>query len=339
MSLERPLISVIMPVYNGERFLEEAIRSILSQTYDNYELILANDGSTDGSTAIIQSLLQSVPPDRIRVLDMPHQGLAETMNWAIRESRGKYIARMDQDDISLPKRLECQVRFLESHPDHVMCGSWAEVFTPSGKSWIVHRECNNEILQALLFAHCCFAPCVMIRREMFIEKGTWYRQEWWPADDYDLYIRMAEQGKVANIGKVLLRYRKHTDQVSSQINYRPLIDLLRKRQLLKLLPASTEQLCLHLSILYGRFKACRHYVDCAGKWLVMLSEENRRKRVYPEKYFNQLLQAWWYGVCRHALRQRQIAYKTYFNLPGALLRPEYGAKLLYHAYCARDPVA
>src|SRR5690606_19331205 len=113
-------VSVLMPVYNVEQYLHEAIKSILYQTYSNWEVIIADDGSTDSSAEIAATFAASDP--RIKVTTFPHRGLVATLNSAMRLCGGRYVFRMDADDVALPRRLECQTRYLDSHPETVVLG-------------------------------------------------------------------------------------------------------------------------------------------------------------------------------------------------------------------------
>ena len=208
-----PLVSVNMPVYNGAAFIGEAIRSILQQTYRNFELIVVNDGSTDATGQIINR----INDPRIRHIDRAeNKGLAFSRNEALLHSTGKYVAILDSDDIALPNRLSEQVAFLEVHPDYAMVGSWVQPInadgTRAGQVWqyaIAHAQ-----IAAGLLLHNQFAqPSVMLRRKMVPEEG--YHHAFPPAEDYELWTRIARKAKVANLPEPLTLYRLHGGNIST----------------------------------------------------------------------------------------------------------------------------
>lgn len=202
-----PQISVLLPVYNGAPYLEEAIQSILDQSYQNFELIIINDGSIDRSAEIIQKF-SNYP--RIRIYHQSNQGLAATLNRGIKISEGSFIARQDQDDISLPDRFMKQISFLERHPEVGMVGTWAEIWRNNKKTDTSHAHPSEYpvILFDILFDNPFVHSSVMIRREVFDTVGVYTtdpgRQ---PPEDYELWSRIIRQYKVANIPEILISYR------------------------------------------------------------------------------------------------------------------------------------
>jgi len=199
-----PIVSVIMSVYNGERFLCEAIDSILNQSFSNFEFIIINDGSTDKSGDI----LESYDDARIRVIHQEKQHLTKSLNMGLRIARGKYIARMDADDIAMPTRLEEQVSFLDSHSDIAVVGCWAFLIDGTGK--ILKQltfPCNDrEIRRALIYTNPIIHPGVVIRKEALI-KVNLYREEFKYAQDRDLWFRIMEHYKLANLPRFLMKLR------------------------------------------------------------------------------------------------------------------------------------
>lgn len=211
--MKGPFISVIMPVYNGAVYLREAIDCILCQTYDHFEFIIINDGSTDESANIVNNYDDS----RIRYYEQDNCGLAATLNRGIELSKGKYIARQDQDDISFPNRFEGQINFLEANPDYGMVGTWAEIWIGKKRTKRNHKHpSDNLMLQFdLLFTNPFVHSSMMIRRSVFDEVGMYttdtYRQ---PPEDYELWSRVARRFKVANIPAVLQVYREVPRSIS-----------------------------------------------------------------------------------------------------------------------------
>ena len=205
--MNKSLISVLLPVYNGEEFVKQAIESILNQTYENFELIIIDDGSTDVSASIIQKMVDK----RISFYKQNNQGLAKTLNRAISLSKGKYLARHDQDDLSHPQRFEKQVSFLESHPHHGMVGTWAQILWQeenNHKNVITHPAESLILKFGLLLGNPFVHSSMMIRRDVFENVGLYStdksRQ---PPEDYELWSRIARAYEIANIPEYLQIYR------------------------------------------------------------------------------------------------------------------------------------
>ncbi len=197
-------VSVIMSVYNGEQYLKEAIDSILKQTFLDFEFIIINDGSTDKTEEIVTSYKDS----RIKLINQSNHGLVYSINRGIVESKSGFIARMDADDIALPSRLAKQVKFLDSHPEVGLVGSWMRVIDPQGNTlqqMVLPTE-NSDLKRRLFITNTFGHGTVMMRREAYDRVGG-YRVSYYPADDYDLWRRIALIYEVANLGEVLYLYR------------------------------------------------------------------------------------------------------------------------------------
>jgi glycosyltransferase involved in cell wall biosynthesis len=210
-----PLVSVLLPVYNAQDYLKQSINSILGQTFTDFELIIVNDGSTDGSKAIIDSY--SDP--RIIVINQANAGLPVSLNRAIVRAKGKYLARQDADDVSKPTRFEKQVTFLEEHPDYGLLGTWAQILE---QDLIVDRQLkhpieNGELQIKLLFYNCFVHSSVMIRKDVLDVCGLYPEDpEKFPPEDYDLWLRIAQTSKAANLPNALLEYREVPGSISRQ---------------------------------------------------------------------------------------------------------------------------
>lgn len=208
-----PTISVVMSVYNGADYVREAIDSILGQTFFDFEFIIINDGSTDKTSEI----LLSYSDKRIVVISQKNQGLVRSLNIGVDKSRGKYIARQDADDSSNPKRLEKQVEYFNTHPDVVLVGSSINVMDENSHTLHQHHlllgdsELRQELLVRSPFAH----GSIMMKRSAFI-KTSGYREIYWPAEDYDLWLRLSQYGKLANINECLYNYREHGESISAK---------------------------------------------------------------------------------------------------------------------------
>lgn len=202
-----------MPVYNGEKFLAEAIDSILAQTFANFELIVINDASTDNSLKLLLEYQKN--DSRIRLISHEkNKNVAGSLNEIIFLARGKWIARMDQDDIALPRRFERQLAWLENTGADI-CGSWVQRFGTSDKRIVKLRQSDEAIKMEMLFNSPFAHPSVMVATAKIRE--LLYDEIRWEAEDYDLWERAIEAGwKMSNVPEVLLRYRVHPGQISAQ---------------------------------------------------------------------------------------------------------------------------
>lgn len=212
--MNEPLVSVLMSVYNGERYLREAIESILAQTFTDFEFLIINDGSTDGSLDIILSYTDT----RIRLIDNAENiGLTKSLNKGISLARGKYIARMDADDISLVERLEKQVRFLEVEKEYVIIGTGAYLIDDSGDEIgkLDRPFTYDEILGHIFFFNPVIHPSVMFHREIIIKIGC-YDTSIPKAQDYELWFRIIGKNmKIRNLPSLLIKHREHKNSIES----------------------------------------------------------------------------------------------------------------------------
>lgn len=212
--MTKPIISVLIPVYNAEKYLAKAIESILSQTFPYFELIIIDDGSTDKSLEIIKNYANS--DERIKYISRENKGLIYTRNEGIELAQGKYIALMDADDISLPDRLEQQYNYLEKHDDYIAVGSFAALIDSDGDDlcdfgqYITHDEIDKAHLDG--FGGAIINPTAFIKREA-IQSINGYSKDYPHAEDFDFWLRLAEIGRLTNIPKVMLFYRQHVESV------------------------------------------------------------------------------------------------------------------------------
>jgi glycosyltransferase involved in cell wall biosynthesis len=215
LNSDSPKVTVLMSVYNGEKYLQEAVESILKQTFRDFEFIIINDGSTDNSSAILTHYEQI--DGRIRVCNQENRGLIASLNRGCQLAKGKYIARMDADDLSLPERLARQVDYLETHPDVGVLGTWVEWIDENGISISKVREPTmpNTISWTLPTRNCLSHASVTMRRDV-IEQVGFYNPEALHAEDYDLWTRASSITKLANIPEILLRHRIWEGAISSR---------------------------------------------------------------------------------------------------------------------------
>jgi hypothetical protein len=211
--MNKPVVSVVMVVCNVERFLAEAIESILKQTFREFEFVIVDFGSTDRSKTIVSAY--AAKDNRIKLHEIPHCGLAEARNAGCFLAQGKYIAIMDADDVSLPERLMWEVEFMERHPQVGLVGGAREWIDATGRSLFINGdEAEDQEIKAALAVRCALSqPTVLIRREAFASVGG-YRAAFAPSEDYDLWLRITEHFQCANLKQVVLKYRVHPQQVS-----------------------------------------------------------------------------------------------------------------------------
>lgn len=211
-----PHVTIVTAVYNGEAYLHEAVQSIIGQTFGDFEYLIVDDASTDGTKGILE--LHEKNDSRVRVItNTKNMGRALSRNRGLQEARGEYIAILDADDIALERRVEREVEYLHTHPEVGVVGTWFDVIDDNGEFVITRRlpvepqEVAARDLEIPPFCH----PSVMFRKECIQKVGS-YREEFVYAQDYDLLLRILEHYKGANIPEVLTRYRMNPDSCSQR---------------------------------------------------------------------------------------------------------------------------
>ena len=211
------LVSVVMPVYNGSKYMRDAIESVLNQTYSNIELIVVNDGSNDCNATHRIALSYG---NRIRYYAIANQGVAGALNYGLSKCAGKYIARMDSDDVALPDRILTQVKYLESHPEVDVLGTECNVIDADGQKIDVIAPgyyTDSQIKSKLIFENCIVHPTVIMRADL-IARGWKYDTDFY-AEDLDLWVRMASKGiRFANLSENLINYRKYVGQATGALH-------------------------------------------------------------------------------------------------------------------------
>ena len=208
--MKTPLVSVLMPVYNCELYIESAVNSILSQTYSNFEFFIIDDASTDNTI----NILNNFKDPRIRLIKKTkNSGYTKNLNDALSLVKGKYIARMDGDDISLPERFEKQIAVLENNKNVIVCGTNFKLL--GTETIIKNPEKDEEIKLHLVKESCIGHPTVIIRAKVMQQNHINYNSSMEPAEDYDLWVRLVKYGDFFNIQEPLFLYRIHENQVSS----------------------------------------------------------------------------------------------------------------------------
>lgn len=216
----KPLVSVIIPVFNGASYLKEAVTSAQTSTFKQYEIILIDDGSTDHSKKICKALEKRYKNVTFYSFTN-NKGLGKVLNVAVAKAQGKYICRLNQDDRMLPFRMKTQVAFLEARPDVVAVGSCIKLFDEKGKVQLLNFLKRDKDIKKMWHIVSPFSdPSVMYRKEIAIKAGG-YKQAFWPADDTHLWYRMGMLGKLANIQRPLVEVRWH-DKAASVKYFRKL---------------------------------------------------------------------------------------------------------------------
>jgi glycosyltransferase involved in cell wall biosynthesis len=213
--MAQPKVTVLMPVHNGERHLQEAIESVLGQTFEDFELLVLHDQSTDGTSAI----LEGYSDPRMRVVHNEEKlGLTRSLNKGLHLARGQYIARMDADDISLPERLELQARYLDEHPDTgLVTSAWA-IINENGQTGTGIGGISAEALYyTLTFANCICHSSTMFRKSLALALGG-YDPMFDLAEDLDLWYRISRRCKLASLPQILVKYRLSDLSVSTRFH-------------------------------------------------------------------------------------------------------------------------
>ena len=229
MEAGNPRVSIVLPVWNGALFLEEALTSLRSQSLGGFELIIIDDGSDDGTPEIIRRVASV--DNRIKLITNKRQsGMGRVFNQGIRAATGEYIARMDADDIAHPERLARQVEFLDTNRDVGVVGSQILLIDARGASLGTRRyPVGNDALRRAMARYSPFAhPATMYRRRLVTDLGG-YDSRWAPAEDLDLWIRMSRLGELANHSDALLSYRLHGGSVTSRQGVRMQLQSTRVR--------------------------------------------------------------------------------------------------------------
>jgi glycosyltransferase involved in cell wall biosynthesis len=306
-----PKITVLMPVYNCELYINEAIDSILNQTFTDFEFLIIDDASTDETVAIIETYKDS----RIILLQKPENtGYINSLNYGIKLAKGKYIARMDGDDFSHLQRFEKQVAFLEANEKVILCSGWYSLMD----SGIIRKlpESHETIKLAFLRGNCMAHPLVMIRKEVLDKLDVVYDVSKEPSEDYDLFVRLAFLGELHNLQEVLLDYRIHGSQVSSKIPKKRVInDLNIKTNLFNSLEFSfsqEEQLVFDKILNNGErieFKDFPVFKNVQRKLL----SSNTKQFFEPVGFIQEILHLDKIVIKSCFLKKKQFSSKTYFD--------------------------
>lgn len=297
--MSSPKVTVLMPVYNGEKYLRDAIDSILCQNFTDFEFLIINDGSTDGSQKIIDSYLDK----RIKVLNNEKNiGLVNTLNKGFNEAQGEYIVRMDCDDVSLKNRLSVQVAFMDKNKTVGASGSYYYLLLNEKKA-LADFPLNQEEMKCFMIFNSPIAhPTAIIRASVIKENKLSYRSECIHAEDYDFWSQMSQYSELANVSDVLLNYRVHPNQITGNAAFleskNKTLNAIRLRHLkqMDIIPTEMEMNIHHL-ISNGEKAENEQIIVQSELWLKKLQVENQKNNKFDEAYLGKIILERWLRMC------------------------------------------
>jgi len=306
----KPLVSVLMPVYNGQRYLATSIKSILYQTYKNFEFIIIDDGSIDNSLEVINSFNDP----RIKVIkNESNMGLPASLNKGINLAAGKYIIRMDADDISLPWRISKQVQFMEENKNVDISGSWILLFGTKFVRWISYTS-HEDIINGMLFQNTLFHPSLILRRDKLVSLGEYYDVNYKKGQDYEYWTRLVSKGvKFSNIPQVLLLYRFHDNNLSKRKfkDHENKRLLIRKKYMEMLGFNFDERILDAISLIVNPIGLTLHDLHRIDVFLTKLLGAESESLSLLEVSRNRELGRRWFTACYNAKEKGMILWETY----------------------------
>jgi glycosyltransferase involved in cell wall biosynthesis len=301
-TLNMPKITVLMPVYNGEKYLDSAVQSILSQTFKDFEFLIIDDGSTDGSAEIIRKFEDT----RIKLVqNKKNLGLPTTLNLGLDIASGEYIARMDCDDISHPQRFEKQVEFMDNNPDVSICGTWMKTIGDKAGIVIEAPKTNEEIKCSLLFSGGIPHPTVFMRKKEFDRHNLRYSKDYLDSEDTELWIRALKYLQASSLQEVLYSYRIHPAQACRTDNQRKketTRKIIREQLSDLLMSPSEDEIELHRTCLRVDNGFEKEEIIEIGNWLLKLKSSNEKAGVYQCQEFSYILNQRWFYICNSSTK-------------------------------------
>ena len=286
-----PIVTVLMPVYNGAYYIINSMDSILNQSFRDFELLIIDDGSTDRTINQIQSYNDS----RIRlILNNKNIGQSKTLNKGLSLARGEYIAIMDQDDISIFDRLKKQLKFMEENSEIDVCGSWVQLIGDYDE--ILELETESEKIKINLSTNRNIAhPAVMMRKSTLLKYNFNYDPNLTIANDYDMWVKMFEYCSFANLPEPLIKYRVHQNQFSTKNLNKNISETNKvlKRLLKKIgLEVNDTSLIIYKKVFYG-YDIDTLSVSEVFKYLRELRSSNLHNKIFEPYIFNEFLRLKW----------------------------------------------
>ena len=283
-------MSVVVPAYNAEAFLDEALLSIASQDFRGFEIVVVDDGSTDSTG----SILSDCNPAQLRIVTLgQNAGIAVARNLGAQAANGKYIAWLDADDFSYPDRLRVQYEYMERHPKVGLCGTWVRSLSATtSKVWRYPRR-PDYLRARMLFDNPFATSSVIVRRDAMGSSDTPFDSSFPPAEDYDLWERISHRWEVANIPRVLSAYRIHAEQTTAKSPQQlgQSISRIQRRQLERLrLDVSGEEWRLHVACGVGWGESLTEEdMKPLRMWLNKIEQANDRLNVYNSSALRSVL--------------------------------------------------
>jgi len=304
-----------MPVYNGEKYLRDAIDSVLEQTFGDFDLLVINDGSTDSTPDIVSSY----EDQRIRLIQNDRNlGITCTRNIGLAHARGEYIALLDSDDRALPDRFADQVYFLDKNPSFGMIGSWVELIDEKsnhmGETWKL--DATPEQIPVLLLFNNYFAQSSLLIRRSAIPSNGYYNYS--IGEDYDLWVRIAAQTKVWNLQKVLTCYRVHAASTTFEkdvLKEQCLREIITSQLVRMGIHPTLEELEIHRSIHRMKAETDQDSLYRTGQWLLKLLQAEHVERYYVRSVFNGYLGAKWFQLCSRSTKLGMPALFGFYAFP------------------------
>ncbi len=319
-----PLVSILMPVYNAEFFIEQSIEAILSQSFFNFEFIIINDGSSDKS----KERILSYNDRRIRFFENPiNLGIVKTLNWGLSLAKGKYVLRTDADDYAKENMVSSLVDFMENNPDYVVCGANMNLI---GSDLTITYPNSDVDLKVYTLNSCPFSHSVVIfRLDVLRSNGLSYDGSLKDAEDHGLWSKLLPHGKFKNLNMVLLMYRESFSQITALPSYKNNVEVAHKRIL-----------AMHARDFFGLNKRETEYyiqlilcsqVDASslieiGKLYLNLFKSNNISRYFHSGSLEKFLFIKWYFICLYSnlkLLNKTVIYCKYSFLSGHWLRAIY----------------
>lgn len=305
-----PFVSVVLPAYNAGSYIAEAINSILTQTYTDFELIIINDCSTDTTEEEILAITDS----RIQYIkNAQNSGLIYNLNLGFSLAKGKYIVRMDADDISLPTRIATQVAFMEANPKVGVCGSWFQSF--GSTNGIAPYDTENYDIKLRMLYQCHFChPTLIIRKSIIDDNNLSYDKAYIHAEDYELWGRMAFLTDFANIAEVLLNYRVHGESVSQKHsaiqgeNSGKVIQAIFKRFSINV---TLEAVAIWVRACYADFDLTVGEIRTLENLMDFLLTENKRVGYVAQPAIEFFISQKWYNLCYNNVKNKEV--QSIFN--------------------------
>lgn len=307
-----PLLSVILPVYNSERYLREAIESILNQTFSDFELIIIDDRSTDNSLQIAESFGDR----RIRIhINEVNSGRAASDNTGHKLATGEYFARMDSDDICHPQRFEKQIAYLKDHPDVNVVGSWMQNF---GASSFLNKypESIAKARSFTLFGLPVGNPSIILRGSLFREKGMYYANELRQTEDYDFFARYINELNVVTLPEALIKYRTYPDvQKNDILAERSAVSHQVRRSILERwgIDFSERELFVHNSIAFSMVNQLKISLDECSAWLEKIMAYNKTASWFDQQALEAIVADKWFYACYFNTDRKFYAWRTYYK--------------------------